>query len=187
MYLMRHTPLRMAVHIAFEKSADCFFKRVVKTFAGPYVHVEIIVSPKDAAHIAYTAYMSETFSRTLQKDFRYSDEEHDYLSIPVSDDELYRIGVACEACVESKIPYNLADMAMCQLPLRHPTDTSLYECKALFCSQALALLLRTCLDPHHRLQPYLTGINSRTITPSQLYQALAPHCIPKTTTQVLKL
>ena len=174
----------MALHIAFEKSADCLFKKVVKALAGPYIHVELVIS-KDNVHTAYTAFMSETFSRTFQKDFNYSDDKHDYLSIPVSEEELYRIGLACEACVESKIPYNLADMAFCQLPMRHPTEHSLYESKSLFCSQAIVLLLRTSLEPNHKLHAALASVNSRTVTPTQLYNILIPHCPTRTTNQVL--
>ena len=32
----------MALHIAFEKSADSLLKKIVKTLAGPYVHTELV-------------------------------------------------------------------------------------------------------------------------------------------------
>ena len=93
-------------------------------------------------------------------------------------------GKTCEACVESKIPYNTADMVMSQMPLPHPKDKDLFHSRALFCSQALVLVLRECLEPEHPLQTHLAAINSRTISPSQVFEVLKQHCIRKTKTQV---
>lgn len=177
----------MAVHIAFEKSADSLIKKLVKILAGPYVHTEIIVSQAapQCVHTAYSAYMPTHFSRTLQKDFWFEDQCHDYLSIPVTQDELMRVSKTCEACVEAKIPYNTQDMVLSQLPLRNPTEKDLFHTRTLFCSQAAILILRSCLDASHPLQPCLSAVNSRTITPSQLYDLLRPHCTPRCTNQVL--
>ena len=166
----------MALHFAFEKSADSLLKKLVKFLAGPYVHVELIVS-SDNIHTAYSAYMSETFSRTFQRDFWFDDEHHDFLNIPVTSDELYRISKACEACVDSKKPYNTMDMVFSQIPLRNPKEKDLYSSKSLFCSQAAVLVLRSCLDEHHILQPTLSSINSRTVSPSHLFETLKPHCM----------
>ena len=178
----------MAVHIAFEKSADSMLKKLVKILAGPYVHTEIIVTQAEPSlvHTAYAAYMPTSFSRTLQKDFWFEDQCHDYLCIPVSQDELMRVSQTCEACVEAKIPYNLYDMVLSQMPLRNPSESDLFHTHTLFCSQAAILILRSCLDQAHPLQPFLAATNSRTITPSQLYELLRPHCTPKCTKQVLQ-
>ena len=178
------------LHLAFEKSADSLLKKLVKVFAGPYVHVEMIITqtlydnsvsgrPPILQHASYSAYMSETFSRTLQKDFWFDDQCHDFLSVSVTPEELYRINKTLEACVESKIPYNTSDMLLSQVPLRNPTDRDIYESKTLFCSQAAVLVLRSCLDEDHVLQAPLAGINSRTITPSKLHEVLASFCLPK--------
>jgi hypothetical protein len=162
-------------------------KKLVKILAGPYVHTEIIVSQADPqiVHTAYSAYMPTNFSRTLEKDFWFEDLCHDYLSIPVTQDELMRVSKTCEACVEAKIPYNLRDMVLSQVPLRNPSESDLFHTHTLFCSQAVILILRSCLDGEHPLQPYLAEINSRTVTPTQLYELLKPHCVPKCTNQVL--
>ena len=175
----------MALHFAFEKSADTLLKKLVRLLAGPYVHVELVVSSSDRVHTAYSAYMSETFSRTFQKDFWFDDQNHDFLNIPVSQDELYRISKACEACVDSKKPYNTLDMVFSQVPLRNPKEKNLYESKSLFCSQAAVLVLLSCLDEHHILQPVLTNINSRTVSPSHLFETLKPHCSRVMKNQVL--
>lgn len=183
----------MALHIAFEKSADTLLKRLVKIIAGPYVHTEIIVSHVEydnagksrLVHTGYSAFMQETFSRVFQKDFWYDDQCHDFLSIPVTPEELYRISQACEACVQSKIPYNTTDMVFSQIPLRNPTEHELYDSKTLFCSQAAVLVLRSCLDEGHALQAPLATVNSRIISPSRLYDVIQPFCQRRNKTQAL--
>jgi len=185
----------MALHIAFEKSSDTMLKALVKVLAGPYVHVEMIIthvefnhntgSPATLLHTAYSAFMDEPFARIEQRDFTYSDDCHDFLSLSVSPDELYRIRKACEACVQSKIPYNTTDMVLSQLPLRNPTERDLYHCKTLFCSQAMVLMLRSCLDPDHELQGPLAAVNSRTVSPSRLYEVLKPYGMSRTKAQAI--
>jgi hypothetical protein len=186
----------MALHLAFEKSADSMLKKLVKILAGPYVHVEMLVTQTHFHHLdqsplatlkhsAYSAFMSETFACIDQRDFWYSDDSHDFLSVPVSAEELHRIAGACDACVQSKVPYNTTDMVFSQVPLRNPTERDLYQSKSLFCSQAMVLVLRSCLEPGHKLQGPLALVNSRTITPSHLYEILKPHCSQKTKAQAV--
>jgi hypothetical protein len=178
----------MALHVAFEKSANSFIKKVVKAIAGPYVHTELIISQSQPSlvHTSYAAYMSENFSRTMQPDFWYEDQSHDFLSIRVSHEELRKISDTCEACVETKIPYNTSDMVMSIIPMRNPKERSIYQAGSLFCSQSIVLMLRSCLDAEHPLQLGLASVNSRTITPSQLYILMRPHCSPSCVKQVLK-
>ena len=187
----------MALHLAFEKSADSMLKKLVKVLAGPYVHVEMVVTQTEfhhtgklpaatLVHKAYSAFMSETFACIENKDFWYDDECHDFLSVSVSTDELYRICKACDACVKSKIPYNTSDMFFSQIPLRNPTDRDIYTCKTLFCSQAMVLVLRSCLDKDHDLQAPLANVNSRTVTPSHLYDIMKPYCQSKSTSQAIR-
>ena len=185
----------MALHLAFEKSTDSMLKKLVKILAGPYVHVEMIVTQVEfnhrvgptatLRHTAYTAFMEEPFARIEQRDFAYGDDTHDFLSLSVSPDELHRIRTACEACVQSKIPYNTTDMIFSQLPLRSPTERDLYHCKALFCSQAMVLMLRSCLDHDHELQGPLATVNSRTVSPSRLHEVLKPYSMSRIKAQVV--
>lgn len=178
----------MALHIAFEKSADTWLKKIVRAFAGPYVHTEIIVTQHEPvrAHTAYSAYVYENFSRTPEKDFEFSDERHDFLYIPVTPEESKRISQTCEACVLSKIPYNTSDMILSQLPLRNPTECDIFHTGTLFCSQAVVLVLRSCLDKTHPLQDQLNTINSRVISPTQIYNLLLPYATPRTQIQVFR-
>ena len=177
----------MAVHIAFEKSSDSLLKKIVRTFAGPYVHTEIIVSQllPNPIHTSYSAYVGNKFSRTFQRDLVFSDQTHDFLNIDVSEEELYLISKTCEACVNCKIPYNTSDMVLSILPFRSPSEPTIATCSSLFCSQAVVLILRSCLKNEHPLLPNLMGVNSRTVTPSQLYTHLQPTCRPAGVKKVL--
>ena len=177
----------MAIHIAFEKSADTLLKKMVKILSGPYVHTEIIVTQKSypAAHTAYSAYMSCNFSRTFQRDFAFNDECHDFLQIPVSDEELLSISETCEACAESRIPYNTHDMVLSKLPLRNPKECDLFQSKTLFCSQAALLILRACVFDTNCLKDHLYAVNSRVVTPTDLFDLLRPFCLQKCTKQVI--
>lgn len=172
-----------AVHIAFEKTSDSLIKKVVKTFAGPYVHAEIVVSTANA-HTAYSAYMSELFSRTDNFDF--NDEKFDFLALDITPDDVQKISSTCEACVKSKIPYNTRDMVLSQVPFRYPTEADLFHAKTLFCSQAIVLVLRSCLSPEHAICNTLHSVNSRTVSPSQLHTALQPHGVACTGPQIIR-
>lgn len=177
----------MALHIAFEKSADSFIKKIVKTLAGPYVHTELVVTHATAVpvHVAYAAYMKETFSQIQQQDFWYEDQTHDFLKINVSCDELRRVDETCETCVKTKVPYNTRDMVLSVIPMRNPTENDIYHTGSLFCSQSIVLVLRCCLDASHPLQPIMSSVNSRTITPSQLYTLIRPYSTPACRNQML--
>lgn len=177
----------MALHIAFEKSADSLIKRIVKTLAGPYVHTELVVSHATPVpiHVAYAAYTGETFCQVPQQDFWYEDQSHDFLRVSVSSDELRRVDETCGACAKTKIPYNTRDMVLSIVPLRNPREKDIYHAQSLFCSQSIVLILRSSLEPDHPLQSSLSTVNSRTITPTQLYDLIRPHCSPAHTNQVI--
>lgn len=182
----------MALHIAYEKNTDTLLKKLVRILTGPYVHTELVLSfhnfddagAAETDHVGYSTFMSETFSRIPHKEMAYTDDCHDFLNVPVTPEELYRLRKACDACVESKIPYNTSDMVLSQLPMRNPEEHDLYSSKALFCSQAVVLLLRVCLDKTHALQKPLAALNSRTVSPSHLYDAMRPFCSKRIKRQI---
>ena len=78
----------------------------------------------------------------------------------------------------SKKPYNTKDMVLSVVPYRNPAEKTIFEVDSLFCSQAVILILRSCLYEDHPLQPILWNIHSRTTTPSQLYTELKSACLP---------
>jgi hypothetical protein len=168
----------MALHLAFEKDADSMIKRVVRAFAGPYVHTDMIISQIAPApiHTAYSSYMGEGFMRVFQHEFCFSAKTHDFLFLDVTPEEIRKISETCEACAESKIGYNTRDMVLCIVPLRQPKEKDLFQAGSLFCSQAMILILRSCLNPEHPLQAVLQNVHSRTTTPSQLFTALQSAC-----------
>ena len=172
--------MKMALYISFETEADSLIKKVVRTFAGPYVHTDLIVSqisPKQV-NTAYSSFMGEGFGRVFERDFVFSNSTHDFLFVDVTPEESRKISEMCEACVKSKKPYNTKDMVLCVMPFRCPREKTIFEAESLFCSQSVILILRSCLNPDHPLQTVLNNIHSRTTTPSQLYTHLKSGCLP---------
>ena len=175
------------LHIAFEKSADSMLKKLVKTVAGPYVHTEMVLSQlrPTIIHTAYAAYTNSTFCRVFESEMDYQDQTHDFLHVQVQEEELLKISKTCEACVETKIPYNTRDMVLSIFPFRNPTESDIFHTNTLFCSQSIVLILRSCLDQNNPIIETLSTVNSRTITPSQLYNLLSTCCRQASTNQVI--
>lgn len=167
----------MVVRLAFERTSNDPVKFIVQTISGPYVHSEIIVeAEEEMPKRAYSAYMHSVFSKTYERDFAFADTTHDFLHIETEASETRRMWETCEVCSLTKIPYNLRDMVLSVVPFRSPTERDLFTSKTLFCSQAMVLILRACLDKNHPLQVPLATLNSRVVTPTQLFRALAPYC-----------
>lgn len=167
----------MCVTIAFEKVASSVLKRVVKGIAGPYVHTEILVSTEADGCRSYSAFMGRKFSCQPLDSSRINDDTYDFLMLPVTPEEEACIKITLDACVKCKIPYNTVDMILSQAPMRQPTDRSLFESapSGLYCAQAAVATLRECLMPPSTILVSLSGLNSRTVTPSELFNALRPH------------
>lgn len=164
----------MVVRLAFERTCSDAMKYIVQTLSGPYVHTEMIVDATEKR--AYSAYMSDTFSFTHERDFAFSDLTHDFLHVETSPAETKRVWDTCEVCTITRIPYNYSDMVLSVVPLRSPTERDIFTCRTLYCSQAMVLILRACLEKTHPLQAPLAAINSRVVTPTQLFTALEPFC-----------
>ena len=162
-----------AVFVAFERSYDGVVKKIVRQLSGPYVHTDMIATPGTTqVPTAYTAYMGERFSKNPM---RFSDESHDFLRVEVGADEYDRLWRTCEACVLCKIPYNTRDMVLSIVPMRNPTERPLDKCRSLFCSQAMVLILRSCLEEAHGAAVALHDVNSRVVSPTALFGLLLPH------------
>ena len=159
--------------LAFKKYTENNLESFVQWCAGPMVHCDILTG-RDG--LMFTSYMFERFS--VNRVLVYPPETHVCLSVPVSDEEH---SAACEMLgrlVDRQIPYNYSDVFRMVFPSPLPLGDVACEAdiQTLFCSQAITLVLRMCLDPSHRLAPVLAKLNSRTTTPSMLYDAVLPHC-----------
>jgi hypothetical protein len=162
-----------AVFVAFERSYEGVVRKIVRQLSGPYVHVEMVVTPETTQRpAAYTSYMGERFSKNH---VCLSDESHDFLRIDVDAAEYDKLWRTCEALVLCKIPYNTTDVILSIVPLRSPVDRPLDKCKSLFCSQAMVLILRSCLEKDHAVAGALNGVNSRVVSPTALFDLLLPH------------
>jgi hypothetical protein len=181
----------MSIHLAFERTDDTLLKKVVRQLSGPYVHTELVVTSthEEAPFIrrkSYSAYIDYVFFGSEEKQFVFADETHDILHVKASACEIEDIRKTCETHVELKTPYNLKDMVFSVLPGRNPKDKNIYEVKTLFCSQAMVLILRQCLEENHPVRNAISSLNSRVVTPSQLYTILKPVCESVAAKQIMR-
>lgn len=183
--------LTMSVHLTFERTSDTMLKRVVSQLSGPYVHTEMVVTstheePPYIRRKSYSAYIDYVFFGSDERSFRFSDTTHDFLQINASPKEIFLIKQTCDAHVEVKTPYNLKDMVLSILPGRNPTEIPISDAKTLFCSQAMVLILRSCLEKEHPVVKALEHTNSRTVSPTQLFQILKPVCQPALAKHIMR-
>ena len=164
----------MGVYIGFEKVAKTALKKVAKAVAGPYVHTEMILHTPSATY-NFSAYMGRRFSSCFLDVKKINDDSYDFIHIPTTSEEETCIRLTLEACVASKVPYNTSDMIMTQLPFRNPVNHSLFDCSSLYCAQAVVVVLRACLMPPGELVDAMNEVNSRTVTPSSLFDVLIKH------------
>ena len=107
---------------------------------------------------------------------------HHCLLLDVSDDECARIRSTCEACVRAKLQYSTYDMLLSFLPFRPfggPVDLPIFQVGSVRNVQAVVLILRECLAPSGSvLGVVLRTVNSRTVSPTELYHLVQPHTTP---------
>lgn len=173
MHLSPHMSMP-CLFVVFKKAVQTQVESVVRWFAGPMIHVDIV--PGDEK-LSYTSYMFETFSVNPVQG--YSPETHACLSLQVSQEEHDAAKEMLLRLVKKNIQYNYNDVFRCMLPgptafdgkdVEHEDDLN-----TLYCSQAVLLVLRSCLEPSKDVTSTLAAMNSRFTTPNMLYDALKPH------------
>lgn len=98
----------------------------------------------------------------------------DFLYPDIDEETTEKIFRTCDACVQSKIPFNLADLLLMFAPLPAPEEIPLFECKTLNNVQAFLLILRECLPLTHKLYQAMHGLNSRQCLVDSVYEVLSP-------------
>lgn len=159
------------IQIVFKKEVETKLESIVQWFAGPMIHVDIVNQ-----QLSYTSYMSEMFS--VNPADGYSELTHASINLQVTQEENDAAQCMLTKFVTSQIPYNYNDAFRCILP--GPTtfdgqDVDPDDVKTLYCSQAITLVLRSCLTENKALIETLQGMNARFTTPNMLYDALSPH------------
>lgn len=155
--------------------------------AGPLVHVDILpMDPATPANtLSYTSYVGYPFTVSISDKTRYDNETCVALAIPLAEAEHEAlVGYLCDLCGHN-IPYNYVDVATMALPQSLQTslkDDLSSEAPAdithLFCSQAAVLALRNALAERRPLLELLRHVNSRCVTPYDLFHMLRPHAQP---------
>jgi len=159
--------------LVFKKSAENKLETIVRWCAGPMVHCDIVTGD---SRIMFTSYMFENFS--VNKVEGYSASTHACLSLQVSQEEHDDAQSMLLRLVERKVPYNYTDVFRLIMPLSAPTPDVESEEKVeqLFCSQALTLVLKMSLRAEHPLHEAVGRLNSRTTTPTILFDVVKPFC-----------
>ena len=160
------------IYVVFKKAVESHVESVVQWFAGPMIHVDIV--PGNHA-LSFTSYMFETFS--VNPRTTYSPDTHTCLAIDVTQAEHDDAHDMLTRFVQKELQYNYNDVLRSVLPgpVISSDVKSEDEISSLYCSQAVTLVLRTCVTENKELGAALCALNSRFTTPNMLYEALRPH------------
>jgi hypothetical protein len=161
------------IYLIFKKKPDTRLENFVQWIAGDMVHVDIAPGKHG---VMFTCFMFEKFS--INKCDGYSPLTHECLSLDVDESELKNIQSALIKLVEKQIPYNYSDVLqlMFHTDVQNSDHESLDSADALFCSQAVTLVLKFNLTENKQLIQSLNLLNSRTTTSNILYNAIKPFC-----------
>ena len=162
------------IYVVFKKAVQSSVESMVQWFAGPMIHVDIVPGNHP---LSFTSYMFETFS--VNPMTGYNPETHTCLGIEVTQAEHDEAHSMLTRFVQKGFEYNYNDVLRCVLPgpVMSPDVQSEDELTSLFCSQAVTMVLRTCVTENKELNSTLCAMNSRFTTPNMLYEALKPHAV----------
>ena len=161
------------LYFVFKKSAQNNMENFVSWCAGPMVHVDLVLGD---SRVMFTCYMFERFS--MNTSVGYSPDTHQTLALCVSPEEYSAVEHLMLDFFNRSIPYNYTDVFHLILPSMTTVQDvdSAADVDCLFCSQAVTLALRMCLDCKHPLHAPLCALNSRCTTPTMLFDVLKSHC-----------
>ena len=151
----------------FKKSPQTNLETFVSWCAGPMVHVDVVVGG-----FMFTSYMFERFS--LNKLPLYHPSTHECLALQVTEQVHNAVQDILTRWVDKQIPYNYSDVFHLIVPSsadQVQDVESEEQIETLFCSQAATLAVRLASS-----NGFLQDLNSRTTTPTMLFEALKPHC-----------
>ncbi len=110
----------------------------------------------------------------------------DILKLPVKDEDVEKLYKTCEACAQSKIPFNFMDLYLIHLPFREIEDIPLFKTKSLNNAQAIILILRECLESEHPLRVAVAGLHSRKTFMGTLYDSIHPFTLPVLSSSLMR-
>ena len=156
----------------FFKKAESNVESIVGACSGRYVHVEMI--PSDHQYM-YTSYMFETFTQNNIE--AHDPQVYTLLRIDLSEEEHSGTVDMLLRLTDRSIPYNYSDLPWCVVPsitaLKDVYNEE--EITALFCSQAIILVLRLNVASNKSIYQALMDLNSRTTSPTVLFEKLKPY------------
>lgn len=162
---------------------------IVSRLVRSPIHSEVLFHEEDSIsrEFFYTAFMGEKFSvNKMTQAMVNRGDVHSTLALRVSRGEIKRMQEFMMGLVERHTPYNYNDLPLTTgmvgrgevLNTLFPEVDDMSKPPNVFCSQAIVLCLKTCLEPdlHRSLFDKISELNSRATSPYQLFQILRPHC-----------
>lgn len=163
--------------------------KFMSVFGGTPIHCEAVLHEEASLsqRFFYTAFMGERFSLNMMTEGMLTrDDVFDTLALKVTQDELHDMQMFFMALVEAKTPYNYTDLPLAAgfagkgefLNTMFPDVENHQQPKSVFCSQAIVLCLKRCLNPKNNpgLYEAISKLNSRATSPRRLLQVLEPYC-----------
>lgn len=173
------------------KNSDTLLEHLASTFVGNPVHVDMLLHKpgSQSQRFTYTAFMGESFSMSILQDEQVNDPHYTNLSMPVCNRSFAAMQAYLAQMVESAVPYNYKDLPVAAGIGGRGTfrdvmfsdvaaKTGPKDIHSVFCSQAVVLLLRSCLwdaggdSTQEVVLRRMQAMNSRTVTPKALFAAL---------------
>lgn len=165
-------------------------QQMAAMLVGVPVHSEMLLhEPGTSSQLCtYTAFMGETFSVSMLTDQLIECDGFVDMGLEVTGDELHALQTYVMRLVHRAVPYNYKDLALAAgmvksravLDVMFPDveDTSADKVQSVYCSQAIVLALRSCLNKknHPALCKELEMMNSRAVSPKELQKKLEPFC-----------
>jgi hypothetical protein len=156
---------------------------IIAMYAGQLVHTDICpIDESNPEHtLVCTCYVGENFTASLSSKKEFSDASHVALAIQTTNEEQDAITSYLYTLTERHVRYNYTDVAAMVLPTSFRTslmgDVNTEDpngVSSLFCSQAVVLVLRNCLNHERDITKTLKAVNSRCVLPNTLYYLIYP-------------
>jgi len=152
------------------------------------VHTEKIRMNREmhVMRILFSSYLGENFTYYVPSEFGVrTNNTHSTMALEVQPDEMKSAWKYMMALAEQKVPYNASDLLMCCLPetisYRFLRDVAKHKMpKKVFCSQAMVLMLKHCMQPNRVNGALLADMQymvSRATSPMELFKKLYAYCI----------
>lgn len=186
-------PETCSVVLRFPMKPATAIQRAAVAFVGTPYHVDmVLIRPgTDQRKFYYTMYMGEKFKINMLPEWMAKDSNYTNRRLQVTEEELDAVQDYVHALID-RVEYNYTDPIFLMTAFSHNNSPSSFtntiitdvdgsdpKCLTqLFCSQAVVIILRECLDEkgsNFQLREKLRTTNSRLCSPCDLFHIVHPY------------